>query len=554
MLVTLSLFYPSHWKTLKNFIMRKVTTTSFLLIAIMLFTAGQAYSQRNFRNNRGNGRIVKSTETVPPFDEIRAGAADNIIILTKGNTPYSVVIQSDENMQNAIHVSVKNKVLRFSYTGINPTKLRFYVTVPSLSLIHASGASVVKSADTLGGQMFKVIASGAANVNLMLNFQEIEAYASGAADLYLTGKTKKLTAVASGAADIKTGRLVADSVFAKASGASDIRVNAQKFLSKDVSTAASVKLVNGSQKTIQVPKPGEHTRVVVYGNPVSAANWNDTTRVNVGSIHVEVIDGDTTKVTLGGHTLIVDGNGDVKWKRTRPVRFNGHWAGVDIGINGYFTPSFNTDFGKSYSYLNQRYEKSINVNVNIFEQNIAFNKAKTIGLVTGIGLSFNDYRFTNPTYLSPDSNEMSGFYMRNVNVRKSKLSLFYLTVPVIFEFQTNNPRRSRRFFVGVGMLINARLRTHTKIYFNEPNKQYYLEDPANGTLLPGYYTTPNRANRNIVKSVNSFNLQPFRFDATLRIGYGIISLYTTYALNQMFLKGQGPALNQWSAGISISGW
>ncbi|VAW29580.1 hypothetical protein MNBD_BACTEROID07-1769 [hydrothermal vent metagenome] len=533
--------------------MRKVTSTFLLFIAIMLFTAGSAFSQRN-RYIRGDGRIVKSMETVPAFNQIRAGAADNIIILTNGNTPYSVVIQTDENILSVIHVSVKNKVLDFSYADINPTKLKFYVTVPSLAVVHASGASVVKSADTLGGQVFKVIASGAANVNLTLNFQEVVVHASGAADLSLTGLAKKLTAVASGAADIKASHLIADSVFAKASGASDIRVNAQKFLSKDVSTAASVKLVNASRKTIQVQKPGERTRVVVYSSPVSASNWNDTTRVNIGSIHVEVVDGDTTKVTLGSHSLIVDNNGDVKWKRTKPARFNGHWAGIDLGINGYFTPGLNTDFGKTYDFLNQRYEKSINVNVNLFEQNIAFNKAKTIGLVTGVGFSFNNYRFSNPTYLSPDSNQVSGFYMRNVNVRESKLSLFYLTIPVIFEFQSNNTRRSHRFFVGVGVLINARLRSHTKIYFNEPNKQYYLEYPATGTQLPDYYTTPNRSGRNIVKSVNSFNLQPFRFDATLRIGYGMISLYATYALNQMFLKGQGLVLNQWSAGISLSGW
>ena len=534
--------------------MRKVTSTLFLFTALMLFTAGQVFSQRNYRRTKGNGHIIKSMEVVPAFNQIRAGAADNIIILTKGSSPYSVVVQSDENILNAIHVNVKNEVLNFSYADINPTKLKFYVTVPSLLAVRASGASVVKSADTLGGQAFKVVATGAANVNLLLNFKQVEAHVSGAADLSLSGQANKFTAIASGAADIKCGSLVADSVFAKASGASDIRINAQKYLSKDVSTAASVRLVNVSRKTVQVQKPGEHARVEVYSNPVGRSNWNDTTRVNIGSIHVEVVDGDTTKITLGSHALVVDNNGDVKWKRTKPVRFNGHWAGVDLGINGYMTPDFNTDYGKEYGYLNQRYEKSINVNLNLFEQNIAFNKAKTIGLVTGVGFSFNNYCFSNPTYLSPDSNQLSGFYMRNVNVRKSKLSLFYVTVPVIFEFQTNNVRRSHRFFVGVGMLINARLRSHTKIYFNEPNKQYYLEDPATGNMMPGYYTTPNRTNRNIVKSVNSFNLQPFRFDATLRVGYGIVSLYATYALNHMFLKGQGPVLNQWSAGISISGW
>ncbi len=534
--------------------MKKVTAFAFLLTALFILTAGEAYSQKHYRQLRGNGQIVKTRIAVSPFDRISAGGADNIVILTKGNAPYSVIIETDANLTNAIGVSVRNKVLNFTYADIKPTVLKFYVTVPTLTSLHASGASEVRGADTLTGKQLDITAGGAANIYLTVNYPHVKVNASGAADVHLNGKSLKLEANASGAADIKTGQLTADSVFAKATGASDIRVNAQKYLSKEATTAASIRLTNGPAKTIQVNKPGKQAHVIVYGQPAGSNRWNDTTRVNVGSIHVEIIDGDTTKVTLGGHTLIVNDNGDIKWKRTKPLKFNGHWGGVDIGINGYLTPSFNTDFGKPYAYLNQQYEKSINVNLNLFEQNIAFNKAKTIGMVTGIGFSFNDYRFSNPTYLSPDSNELSGFYMRNVNVRKTKLSLFYLSVPVLFEFQTNNDRRSRRFFINFGMIINARLRTHTKIYFNEANKQYYLEDPATGTTLPDYYTTPNRSNRNIVKNTDSYNLQPFRFDATVRLGYGIISLYATYALNNMFLKGQGPELNQWSAGISISGW
>ncbi len=535
--------------------MRKINVFIFTIAALFLFSTGKMYSQRRHGQLKGDGQIVKTTSTVPVFHHIDAGAADNIILLTKGNTPYSVVIETDENLQNAIHVSVINQTLHFSYSDLRPTRMKFIVTAPDISSIQLSGAAVIKGADTLSGRQFKIKADGAANVHLTLRYDQISTHASGAADVRLTGRTQKFLVTASGAADVKAGNLVADSVFAKASGAADVRVNAQKFLKKEASTAASIKLTNAAEKKVHILTPnGKPAKVLVYNGSPDAGNWNDTTKINIGSIHLEVVDGDTTKVTVGSHSLIVDDNGDVKWKRIKPAKFNGHWGGVDLGINGYFTPSFNTDFGKAYGYLNQRYEKSINVNLNLFEQNIAFNKAKTIGMITGIGFSFNDYRFSNPTYLSPDSNVLSGFYMQGVNVRKSKLSLFYLTVPVLFEFQTNNTRRSRRLFVNFGVIINARLRTHTKIYFNEANKQYYLEDPATGNLLAGYYTTPNRSNRNIVKSVNSFNLQPFRFDATVRFGYGMVTLYATYALNKMFLKGQGPDLNQWSAGISLSGW
>ncbi len=533
--------------------MKKITLFTVLLAILFSIAPAKGFSQWNKRL-KGNGQIVKNSVTLPVFNRIQADGADYIILLTKGNTPYTVITETDENLLRAIHFTVKNQTLHITYSNLNPTRLKFYITVPSLESVKASGASVIKGADTLTGPQFRLDASGAANVNLTLRFQKINTHVSGAADVILNGKTEKLFANVSGAGEIKAGNLTADSVFAKASGAGDIKVNAQKFLNKEVSGAASIRLVHAAEKSITIKNATGKAHVIVYNSSENRHSWNDTTRVNIGSIHVEVVDGDTTKVTLGSHTLVVDDNGDVKWVRVKPVRFNGHWAGVDLGINGYFTPSFTTDYGKSYEYLNQRYEKSINVNLNLFEQNIPFNKARTIGMVTGIGLSFNDYRFSNPTYLSPDSNTLRGFYMRNVSVRKSKLSLFYLSVPVLFEFQTNNPHRNRRFFISLGMIVNARLRTHTKIYFNEANKQYYLEDPSTGKLLPGYYTTPNRDSRNIVKSMDSFNLQPFRFDATVRMGYGMVVLYATYAVNNMFLKDQGPDLNQWSAGISISGW
>jgi hypothetical protein len=528
---------------------------SALCTAILLwFITGTTFGQHAQRRLQGNGNITKVTQTFLAFNKIDAGATDNVIILTQGNNPYSVVTETDENLQNTIRVYVEKKVLHFAYSNIRPTRLRFYVTVPTLNAVRVSGASVVKAADTLRGEQFTLTASGAANVSLPLHFKSVKANASGATDVTLAGRTTFLYATASGAANLKAAQIAADSVYAKATGASYIRVNALRFLSKSASTAATIRLVHSSAKVIQVSHHSQPSRVIVYGNPSVGSHWNDTTRINVGSIHLEVVDGDTTKVQLGSHALVVDDKGDVKWKRVKPAKFNGHWGGVDIGINGYFTPSFTTEFGKEYAFLSQQYEKSLDVSLNLYEQNIAFNKAKTIGMITGLGFDFNDYRFSRPVYLSPDSSRIKGFYMQNVSVAKSKLSLFSLTVPVIFEFQTNNTRRNHRFFVGVGALIHARLRTHTKIFFNDANKRYTLEEVATGQTLPGYYTTPNRSGRNIVKNINSFHLQPFRFDATIRMGYGILSLYATYALNRMFLKNQGPDLHQWAVGISISGW
>jgi len=534
--------------------MKKFQMLYGCLFLAFLLMAAPAVGQRNFKRIKGNGHVIRSSQSLPEFTKIKASGIDRIYILTKGNDPYTLVIETDDNLVKEIQAKVVDNTLSFTHRNLNPTKLKFYVTVPTLAGITASGASEVRSVDTLQGKQLVLNTSGAADVNLMLNYKKVQLTSSGAADMLLSGKSKSLNVVASGAADVKAGKLEVDSVFAKASGASNIRINALKYLNKNISGVANIKLASLYLKTVSIKTNNNAANVVVIGDNGRFGRRNDTTRVVVGSLNLEVVDGDTTKVSVGGHTLTVDDHGNVKWKNRRSTKFNGHWGGVELGINGFVNHKGNADLGSQYDFLNLQYEKSINVNINLFEKNIALNKAKTIGLVSGIGFSFNNYRFANPTYLSTDQNMLSGFYMRNVSINKSKLSVYYLNVPLILEFQTNNPRRNHRFHFGMGVIVNARIRSHSKIYFNEANKQYFLENPATGELEPGYFTTPNRSNRNIVKSINSFNLNPFLVSVTLRAGYGNISLFANMGITPMFQKAQGPELYQWSAGISLVGW
>ncbi len=527
--------------------MKKITWIVLVITAILW---QPVFAQRN---KKGNGNIVKIEHQMPPFTGINAKAADNIVITSHG-TPYNVTIQTDENLQKVVKVKIKNNTLTFSYANIRPKKLKFYVSVPSLKVIKASGASDVKTADTLTIQKLKIEASGAADVKLHLQGEDIRVNASGASDVHLSGKTGTLYADCSGAADLKAGGLLADTVFAKASGASTIHVNPVKYLNKHVSGAAEIKLSSKHNKVVSIQSSENPEKVIIYNNEDTGGGQSDTTSVKIGSINLRVVDGDTTKVRLGNHELVVNEDGNVKWGRCTPPFFNGHWGGVELGINGYVTPNFDTDFGKAYDPLSLQYEKSLTVNVNLYEQNFALNRTQTFGFITGLGLSINNYRFSQPTYLAPDSINLSAFTMSNVNVRKSKLAAAYVTVPLLFEIQTNKFKHGKHFHFTVGAIVNARISSHTKIYFNEANKPYRLEDPVTGLPSFMYYVTPNRTDRNIIKSYNSFSLTPFRVDATARIGYGPINFFATYALTPMFQKNKGPELYQWSAGITLVGW
>lgn len=535
---------------------------------------------------RGNGNVVRTSKSLPAFNKISARGIDDITIL-KGETGQNgLVIETDENLVPHIHYAVKNGVLSFSYHDLSPTKLKFYVTTSSLNGIRASGASHLRTADSLSGDNLIIIASGAAMVTANTYVDNMSLDASGAADIFLRGVCGTLKARLSGAADLKASEIKVDTAYVKASGAAHARVNVLKYLNKNVSGVANVRLASVSDQVTYVEnkeqdlqkrmedltkekmemaqkkmkmaqKEMEMAQDKMEALQHKMGNFhfrNDTTRINIGSMNVDVINGDSTKVRVGNHTLIVGRNGNVWWRHNKEKRFKGHWGGFDIGLNGYVNQNHNADFGPAYDFLSLNYEKSINLNFNIYQQSFAFNKAKTIGLVTGVGLSFDEYRFSNQVYLDPSTDNLTGYYIVNTSVKKSKLSVHYADIPLILEFQTNNPLRRKRFFFGVGVIGNVKLRSRTKIYFDNSNEAYSLQDPATGSIIASDYRTPDQGPRNIVKKSGSYALNPFRFDATVRLGFKWLSLYATYALSPMFQAGRGPDLRQWSVGITLVKW
>lgn len=529
--------------------MKKISIVSLILV-LTIVISGPIRAQV-----KGQGEVTKRSIQLEEFSGIEAGGAQEIVLMNGDS--YSAVVETNENLQQYVTYEIVNGKLRFKFNKIKRyDEMKFYITAPVFNSITVSGASELKTPDGIKGDHLKLSCSGASEAKLDLDYNNVVANVSGASELKLSGNATSLVATASGASELKAGDLNTTTSVVNASGASECFVNAVDNLTYTVSGSSTVRYAQ-KPKTLIIQNNKKTEKIVVFNDTTKGAHYNkysDTTKVKVGGLNVEVIDSDTTKVTVGSHTLVVTEDGDVKWERNKAPKFNGHWGGVEIGINGYVTPDFNTDWAPEYDYLNLRYEKSMAVNLNIYEQNIAFNKKKNFGMLTGLGLAWNNYSFTNSTYLTPDSNAIQGYYMDGISVRKTKLTAMYLTVPVIFEIQSNNFRRSRRVHFAAGVIAGLRLSTHTKVYFNEADKVYALKDPKTGNTLPTSYRSPNSNSRNIVKNYDSFYLRPFKFDATVRMGYGIINLFASYSLNTLFEKNRGPELYAWTAGITIAGW
>ncbi len=498
---------------MKNPINKNVLLT---IAAILFLASGNLFAQWT----KGNKKVVKQERIVPEFTGIEVGGAFNVYLTIQQKT--TLTIEADENLLENITTEVKGNVLKIDSKKIkNASKLNIYLSTPSIENIDAGGASTVIGENTLTAQLLEIEASGASHIELNVNVDEIITKASGASFIKLTGSANKHTVNASGASDVIAINLETKNTNANSSGASGISINATEAVESSSSGAGNI-TVAGNPEIIT------NTNEVYYSeNETNVRSWKegDTTIVKVGGITVEVIDGDSTKIAIGNSSLIVDECGNVKWKRNRKHKFNGHWAGFEMGVNGYVTSDFKLDVPQEFDFLTLKYEKSIDVNINFFEQNINLYNEK-LGLVTGLGLRWNNYRFNDNTILVSDSSTIYGYRDYTHDWKKSKLVVNYLTLPLLIEYQSNRFSRSNSFHATAGVIIGWRYATHTKMLRFD-----------NGRQKP--------------KQWDHFHLRPFRYDATLRIGWGIINLYATYSMNTLFKADRGPELYPFAIGITF---
>jgi len=233
-------------------------------------------------------------------------------------------------------------------------------------------------------------------------------------------------------------------------------------------------------------------------------------------------------------------------------KYNGHWAGVDFGWNGYVTKDFNMSFPPAEAYLEMNTARSLMVNLNPLELNvnIAGNK---FGFTSGLGFTLNNYYFTGSYTWIGDSATLKAYNTvddkgKNASMKVNKLFVSYITLPLLFEYQTNAGHRINSFHVSAGVIGGLRLQTYQKQRLYQWEETYYLED-ASKTRVASFY-----ADDPVIRNQGQYHLNPFRLDASLRVGWSYLNLFATYSLTPMFQKDKGPELYPWTVGITLVGW
>jgi len=284
---------------------------------------------------------------------------------------------------------------------------------------------------------------------------------------------------------------------------------------------ADIKILN--RDFLQVVDSEKGTKVKVGGfADVDIQEDQDTTKIRIGRKQINIIDGwHGTRIRI---EKVRPWDPDTKTYK-KPT-FRGHWTGFEMGINAFANTDYSSYNGNEFMDLNL--VKSVAVNLNFLQYDISLQKKKTnIGLVTGMGLEWNNYRFDQDITL----HEIDGvIYPDPINpdwdVKKSKLTSLYLTVPLLMEFQIP-VKNGHKVHMSAGLVGGLRLGTHSKIKYKRNGNSHKDKDK------------------------DDFNLQAFRYSAQVRLGYRAINLFATYGMTDLFRNNKGPELTPYTIGLTL---
>ena len=341
--------------------------TGIILAVFFIFKNEDVLAQKI----KGNMEVVSQKRIVDEFTGIEAGSFFDIYLTMKDE--QSVLVETDSNLQEEVKTLVTDNILKIKASNLkNTSKVKVYIAVPEINYINLSNAARVEGTNKIEASALEIIATGASQIKLDINVSELILNVSGASDVKLTGNAGNSEITTSGAANLVAKALKTNTANIKTSGASNVIIFVNENANTSASGASDIKILG--EPKIEIKDNDEGTsRAKIF----AVEEDEDYTRITAAGIDIEVVDGDSTMVKVGNKSLVVDKKGNVKYTgdKKSKKKFNGHWAGLDIGINGFVDKDFNTGKPKGYEFLNLNYEKSIDFSINFFEQN--FNLIKT---------------------------------------------------------------------------------------------------------------------------------------------------------------------------------
>jgi hypothetical protein len=190
-----------------------------------------------------------------------------------------------------------------------------------------------------------------------------------------------------------------------------------------------------------------------------------------------------------------------------PDSISSHQTGFSRGFNAYVM--FDKPFRGSPKY-------SFAIGLGMSSSNITFKK---------MGVDIKSNTTTNLPFTALDSTS---------HFKKYKLAFSYLELPIEFRFSSNPSHNAKSIKFALGGKIGTVLDVHTK--------GKTLQDKNNATI--NNYSEKENSRR-------FFNST--RLSGTVRVGYGIFSVFGSYSFSNLLKDGVGAPMKVFQVGLTLSG-
>ncbi len=491
---------------------------------------------------------------------IKAQSEERIVVdfqdLKVSNAIEVVLTQGDENKLSIIGVlpedldkvksEVENGVLSLSTKGKIKSKdnVKILITFKKLKSIEQSGTSEISSTNTIKEDNFSLKGSGASEVDLNLEVNDLRVDYSGASDIKLIGTVTDFNVKLSGASDLKAAELLAKNVKIDISGASDVKIFASDSISGKVSGASSINVKgNPPSRNIESSEASESS--------FNGENINGELGVIISNEGIEkVVGNDTTRIKWG-NTNILFINDTLQLEKKKKKR-RAHWAGIDLGVNGFLNANNGFDLSNDPSlsltnpkevtqFMELNYSKSWAVSVNFMEFFIKI-KEHHFGLITGLGTEWNNYELKHNVRLTPEGgsyiyptiDEYTKDYTWGEidtinNFSKNRFKTWFINAPFLLELNTGD-HKNKSFHLSAGAIVGFDVQTKMKYIYKENGSEKKEKDKQ------------------------SFNTNPFRVSLTARVGVGWFNVFATYSITPLFENNRGPELYPFTVGVTLLGF
>jgi len=253
-------------------------------------------------------------------------------------------------------------------------------------------------------------------------------------------------------------------------------------------------------------------RLLVYSllSILAAGGFAQSTKDTLLTITRDTIDKNKASISIKFGDDDNDEDDEKESKPTSKVTFQFIAARFDLGLSTY-TDKGSYTLSPANSFLERETWKSSNFGFEFFQMGYRFNNHFKI--YAGAGLDWNHMRLKQNITFQKDKSTLS-YVTDAVDYKKNRFSSQYLRIPLSFQFRTNNDKKG--------------------------DKLNFVIGPEIGFLLNGKVKQVSDANGKD-KFKDDYNLNPFRYGAFARLGYGGTGVYVKYYGNDVFADGQGPA-------------